>query len=144
MIINYFRIALRNILKSKVFSAINLIGMSVGMAASILILYFVLYETSFDRFHKNAKQIYRVELGTYRAGALENESALTSPAVGKSLIDNFPDVEAFTRVASNPGKTIIIANDKSYKEEKAFIVDPSFLEVFDFELIQGSADKMLS
>jgi putative ABC transport system permease protein len=144
MIASYFRIAFRNILKSKIFSAINLIGISVGMAASILILYFVLYETSFDKFHKNAERIYRVEVGTYRAGTLENESALTPPAVGKSLIDNFNEVEAFTRIASNPGKTIIIANDKSYREEKTYLADPSLLKVFDFELIQGNSDNMLS
>jgi putative ABC transport system permease protein len=144
MIANYFKIAFRNILKSKIFSAINLIGISVGMAASILILYFVLYETSFDKFHKNAERIYRVEVGTYRAGSLENQSALTPPAVGKSLIDNFNEVEAFTRIASNPGKTIIIANNKSYREEKTYLADPSLLKVFDFELIQGNSDNMLS
>ena len=144
MIANYFKIALRNILKSKIFSAINLIGISVGMVASILILYFVLYETSFDKFHKTSERIYRVEVGTYRAGTLENESALTPPAVGKSLIDNFNEVEAFTRIASNPGKTIIIANDKSYREEKTYLADPSLLKVFDFELIQGNSDNMLS
>jgi len=144
MIANYFRIALRNLLKSKVFSAINLIGISVGMAASILILYFVLYETSFDRFHKNAERIYRIEVETYRAGTLENESALTPPAVGKSLMDNFNEVEAFTRIASNAGKTIIIANDKSYREEKTYLADPSLFKVFDFELVQGSPDNVLS
>ncbi len=144
MIANYFRIAFRNLLKSRVFSTINLTGISIGMAASILILYFVLYETSFDRFHKDAEQIYRVEVATYRAGVLESESALTPPAVGKSLMDNFTEVEAFTRIASNPGKTIIIANDKSYREEKAYLADPSLLKVFDFELIQGSPEDALS
>lgn len=144
MIANHFKIAFRNILKSKIFSAINLIGISVGMAASIHILNFVLYETSFDKFHKNSERIYRVEVGTYRAGKLENESALTPPAVGKSLIDNFNEVETFTRIVSNPGKTIIIANDKSYREEKTYLADPSLLKVFNFELIQGNSDNMLS
>lgn len=144
MLANYVRIAFRNILKSKLFSAINLIGISIGMAASIFILYFILYETSFDGFHKNANSIYRIEIGTYRSGVLESESALTSPAVGKSFIENFPDVEAFTRIAANPGKTIVISNDKSYRVEKAYIVDPSLLETFNFELIQGSSDKTLA
>ena len=144
MVANYFKIAFRNILKSKIFSAINLIGISVGMAASILILYFVLYETSFDKFHEHAERIYRVEVGTYRAGLLENQSALTPPAVGKALIDIFPEVEEFARIASNPGKTIIIANDKSYREEKTYLVDRSLLKVFAFELIQGNSDNMLA
>lgn len=144
MLSNHVKVAFRNILKSRIFSAISLIGISAGMAASIFILYYVLYETSFDKFHKNVERIYRVEVGTHRAGSFENKSALTPPAVGKSLSDNFSEVEVFTRIASNPGKTIIIVNDKSYREEKTYLADSSLLDVFDFELIQGSSRKLLS
>lgn len=144
MIIEYFKIAFRNFFKYKVFSAINVLGISIGMTASIFVLIYVLYETSFDRFHKNAKQLYRVEVDTYRDDALENESALTSPAVGRSLIDNFPVIEHFTRIASNPGKTIIISNDKSYREEKTYLVDSALLTVFDIELVQGNPQSALS
>lgn len=144
MIKNYYAIALRNILRNKGISFINVMGISIGMASSFFILYFLLFETSFDTFHANANNIYRIELDTYRNGVLENKSALTPPAVGKSLLENYPEVENYARIASNAGKTIILYNDKSFKEAKAYIADPSVFEVFSFELVKGNPVNLFS
>jgi putative ABC transport system permease protein len=79
-------------------------GISIGMASSFLILYFLLFETSYDTFHANANNIYRIELDTYRNGVLENKSALTPPAVGISLLENCPEVENYARICFKCGQ----------------------------------------
>lgn len=144
MIKNYYAIALRNILRNKGISFINVMGISIGMASSFLILFFLLFETSYDTFHANGNNIYRVELDTYRNGVLENKSALTPPAVGISLLENYPEVESYARIASNAGKTVILFGNKSFKEAKAYIADPSVFEVFSFELLKGNPENLFS
>ena len=144
MIGNYIAIALRNIFRSKFFSFINVIGLSVGMAASILILYFVIFENSYDRFHPNAESIYRVELDTYRSAQLESKSTLTPPAVAVSLHNNFPEVEEIARVASNPGKALFTLEQNSVKEARAYIADSSIFNVFKFEFLKGNPVNLLT
>lgn len=144
MISNYIQTALRNIFRSKFFSFINVVGLSVGMAASVVILYFVTFENSYDKFHPDAANIYRVELDTYREAALESKSALTPPAVAISLINNFPDVEGIARIASNPGKVLITLDQSNVKESRAYIADSSIFNVMGFEFIKGNSDDLFT
>lgn len=143
MISNYIATAFRNIFRSKFFSFINVIGLSVGMAASILILYFVAFENSYDRFHPNAKDIYRIEMDTYRSSQLESKSTLTPPAIAASLHNDFPEVEEIARVASNPGKALLKLGQNTVKEARSYIADSSIFNVFAFDFIQGTPDKLL-
>ena len=85
----YLKIAIRNILRHKVYSFINIVGLSVGMACTILILMWVQYELSFDRYHEKADRIYR--LATYGAiGKMKGEYALSNYIAGKTLANDFP------------------------------------------------------
>ena len=119
-------------------------GIAVGMTASVLILYFVRFETSYDSFHRDACDLYRVELDTYRDGILESKSALTAPAVGQSLHRNFPEVESVARIASNPGKVIISYNNTTFRETKAYLADSSVFRVFTFEWLAGDQRSLFS
>src|ERR1700745_2274497 len=97
MIKNYFKIAWRNLWKNKVYSAINIAGLSIGMAACILIMLFVLYEKSFDNFH--TKNIYRLnEVQKFEGMVASQKVALSMFPMGPTLKNDFPDIRNFTRV----------------------------------------------
>src|SRR6266516_3871206 len=97
MIKNYFKIAWRNLWKNKVYSAINIAGLSIGMAACIVILLFVFYERSFDRFL--SKNIYRLnEVQKFEGMVASQKVALSMFPMGPTLKNEFPEVNNFTRI----------------------------------------------
>lgn len=140
MIKNYLTIALRSFLKHKSFTILNVVGLSLGMVASLLILQYVKYERSYDTFHSNAADVYRIQYNQWQSGKLRFECAAAVPAVGPAMKNNFPEVKAFTRlfpvsgIASyeSPQRGVI-----SFREEKMQITDPAVFEVFDFNLLKG-------
>lgn len=98
MVKSYLKTALRNILRSKSFSIINVTGLSIGVAAFLLIIVYVSSELDYDKFHRNSSNIYRVTLDQY----LNNELILTSaenyPGVGPAMTTEFPEVRSFARL----------------------------------------------
>src|SRR5438552_18745584 len=97
MIKNYFKIAWRNLWKNKVFSVINVIGLAIGMAACIVIMLFVLYERSFDRFHK--KNIYRLnEVQKFEGMVAAQKVALSMFPMAPTLKEEFPEIKNYTRI----------------------------------------------
>src|SRR4029079_16648445 len=98
MIKNYFKTAWRNLTMSKTFSFINIAGLSIGMAACLLILQYVSFELSYDRFNKNAADIYRVVNDRYQHGKLVQHGTITYSAIGKALKNDYPEVVENTRV----------------------------------------------
>lgn len=133
---NYLKITFRNLWKHKSFSAINILGLAIGMAVCMLILQYVSFELSYDQFHTNSKNIYRVINDRYQAGKRTQHSPQTYSAIGKALKDDYPDeIADYVRVQpifSN----ILLYNDKK-TEETGFAVDNSFLSVFSFTLLAG-------
>ena len=112
---NYFKTAWRNLWKNKVYSAINVIGLSIGMAACIAILIFVSYERSFDNFH--TKNIYRLnEVQKFEGMVAAQKVALSMYPMGPTLRAEFPEVENFTRINA-AGNTPLEADtiSKSFK-----------------------------
>src|SRR5688500_9661021 len=99
MLQNYFKLAVRNILKHKFFSAINILGMSIGIAACLLILLYVVDELSFDRFHANANRIYQVGLQA-KIGDQDITTGNTCPPMAETLVEEVPGVEAATRISN--------------------------------------------
>lgn len=89
MVRNYFKLALRNIMKYKFFSAINILGMSIGIAAFLLILLYVVHELSYDRFHADADRIYQVGLHG-RIGDQDIMSSTTCPPMAETLVKEVP------------------------------------------------------
>jgi len=141
MISNYIKIAFRNFAKQKSYTLLNVIGLSLGMAASLLIIQYVKYERSFDTFHSHAKDVYRIQYNGWQNGKLNFESAVAVPAVGPALKNNFPEVEEYTRFLpisgiikyERPGEEPI-----SFREERAQYADTSIFKVFDFKLSHGN------
>jgi putative ABC transport system permease protein len=141
MIKNYLKIAWRNIWKNKVFSAINIIGLSVGMAACIVIMLFVSYEKSFDNFH--TKNIYRLnEVQTIGAQGATQKVALSMFPMGPTLKLEFPEIKNFTRVHWM-NKYQLTQETKKIFVPQVFFVDSTFLKIFDFKVIKGDKQTAL-
>lgn len=135
MIRNYFKTAWRNIWKSKVFSAINIFGLAVGMAACIVILLFVYYERSFDNLH--IKNIYRLnEVQKFEGMGASQKVALSMFPMGPTLKADFPEVKNFTRVRWQQKFPLNYGLKRVYMPQ-VFFVDSVFLKMFDFKLLRG-------
>lgn len=141
MLLNYILAFLRQVSRNKVFTILNLLGLSVGMAAFMLLLQFVIYENSFDEFHHNSDQIYRVRYDAYRNGNRMFASAAAVPAVGPAMKNNFPEVLEYSWAFPQSG---VLTNDQnvSYRERKIQIATPSFLKMFDWEMIAGDTSAL--
>ena len=138
---NYFTTAWRNLKKNKAFSLINIVGLAIGLAACIVIILFVLYEKGFDSLH--TKNIYRLdEVQKFEGMVAPQNVALSMFPMGPTLKSDFPEVQNFTRVRENQNLLV------SYQEKKLYIpaifwVDSTFLDIFDFKLIEGNRSTAL-
>ena len=138
---NYIKIALRNIMRHKGFSFINILGLAIGMAVCILIMQYVSYENSYDKFHNNYENIYRVQFNIYHHGELKVECAAAVPAVGPAMKDNFPEVLEYCRAFPTSG--IMTYGDKSFREEDIQVVNTAFINMLSFPLIKGDPEIAL-
>jgi putative ABC transport system permease protein len=142
MIKNYFKIGWRNLRKNKVFSLINILGLSLGMAACLLILQYVNFELSYDHFNKNASDIYRVVNDRYQNNKLIQHGTITYSAVSKAMKDDYPEVLNYTRVLPN-GNVFITYNDKKIPKEQSLAVDNSFFSMFSYPFLAGDSKAAL-
>src|SRR5664279_2686897 len=142
MLKNYFKIAWRNLVNNKTDSAINIIGLSIGMAACLLILEFVSFELSYDRFNRNADNIYRVTNDRYQHGKLLQHGTITYSAVGPAMKKDFPEILNNTRVEPL-GNIILSDNEKKYEVKNTMAADNEFLSVFSYPLLAGDAKTAL-
>lgn len=126
----------RQISRNKIFTILNLLGLSVGMAAFMLLIQFVIYENSFDEFHRDSDSIYRIRYDGYRNGTRMFACAAAVPAVGPAMKNNFPEVLEYSWAFPLAG---VLTNDQniSYRERKIQVATPSFLTMFDWGLIAG-------
>lgn len=142
MFSNYFKVALRNILKHKGFSIINMFGLAVGMAVCILILLWVQDETSYDKFNQNIDELYRItEHQNYTDGNIF-PVAVTPELIGPALKDDYPEVLEFTRLRILNG-VLVKYQDQAFYEDGICFADPAILEMFSFPLIEGNKDTAL-
>lgn len=141
MIRNYLLVALRNLIKNRVSSIVNVLGLAIGMTAFILIIQYVRYELSYDRFHEKAGRIYRIQQDRYNKGEITTQWAAGCSAVGHALFENFPEVENFTRFQIFDG--IFSTGEKKFREERIYIADTSFFEIFSFGLVRGDPSTLL-
>ena len=128
---NYLKIALRNLLRNRGFSAINILGLSVGMASAVLILLWMYNEISYDRFHRNADQLYAAwNRGTFdgKLQCWDNTPKILAP----TLKNEFPEIVNTSRNYSR--WYVTRAGDKKISSE-AIVTDPAFLQMFDLSLI---------
>ncbi len=141
---NYFKIAWRNILKAKAFSLINMAGLALGLAACLLILQFVNFERSYDRFHKNTADIYRVKLDRLYPDR-RDESAGCTAFLGPALKQAFPEVQAYTKLwGTKHLSNILTYEGHNYLEQQLYYADESFFEVFSYDLVAGDKESALT
>src|SRR5688572_33162698 len=107
MIKHYLKISFRNLWKYKSFSAINILGLAIGMAACLLILQYVSFKLSYDQFNKNANDIYRVANDRYQNGKLIQHGTITYSAVGRAMNDDYEEVIGNTRIEPTREKIIM-------------------------------------
>lgn len=146
MLRNFIVIACRNLLHHKVFSCINMLGLAIGIAASLLLLQYVAYERSYDAFHTNADNIYRIQHDTYKSGVLESRSAITYYGAAPAIKENFREVTKYVRLHRADGMFNHYNNSGeliSHYEKKAFYADSTFFDIFSFPLITGDKNKIL-
>jgi len=132
MIKNYLKIAFRNIVRHKAFAAINIAGLAIGMACSIFILLWVQNELSFDRFNKNAGEIYRV-LG--RAG--DFQAAINPAPMVADLQVKIPSIKNTVRL-TQPSTNVFEVGVRKFEEKRVFYADSTFLQVFSYKLVKGN------
>ena len=122
---NYLKITLRSLKRHKIFSFINIFGLSVGLACSMLILLFVHNELSYDSFHKNADRIYRLSLFENYAKDNQHFNSITPGVIGPMLKSYYPQIENAVRISLMAGK--VTYGSKSFSEQYE-LVDPDFFE----------------
>jgi putative ABC transport system permease protein len=131
MLKNYFKIALRNILRHKSYSILNISGLAIGLASSILILLWVQNELNYDRFNANADKLYRL---TCSAG--DFKAAVSPAGMAAGLQAEMPEIKATVRL-SKPTTNLFEVGTRKFEEKRGFFADSNFLEVFSYKLIKG-------
>ncbi|GAB3557536.1 ABC transporter permease [Spirosoma fluminis] len=142
MIRNYLTIAWRNLNRNRAFSAINIAGLSIGLATCILISLFVLDELSYDRFNEKADRIVRVYFEGSMSGGKIHE-AHVMPPVAQTLKANYPEVREATRLRK-AGAPIIAYGNQTFKETAVVFADSNFFEVFTLPFVKGDPKTALS
>lgn len=141
MLKNYFLIAIRHILKQKFYSFINILGLTIGIAASLFIILYITDEINYDRFHTNIDRLYRVGLNGKLAGQ-EVHVVSTPPPLASALVNEVPGVEHAVRLWQW-GDVVIRYEDKVFTEDLIFHTDSNFFKVFSFELLEGDPETAL-
>ena len=143
MLKNYIKITLRNIKRNKVFSFINIAGLAIGMACCILIVNYIVFESSYDRFHKNANRIYRVNT-LLEIGGRGGNLASTNHPIGDYLKENYAEVlnsAKFRRYKY--GQTLIEYEQNKFFENRVYYADDSVLDVFTYPMLIGDPKTAL-
>ena len=140
MLKNYFKIAVRRLGKSKLFTLINVVGLTTGITSCLLISLFVINEFSYDRFNKKADRIVRMTM-EYGEGGKE-KVAVTGTKAGPQLKRTFPQIEAFVRMYN--GAPVVSFGEKIFRENRFLYADSSVLNVFSFPLLQGNMQSVLN
>ena len=139
---NFFLIALRNLFKHKGFSFINIFGLAIGIAASLLIFQYARFELSYDRFEAKADRIYRIQLDRYNQGKLATQWAAGAAGIGPAVKDAFPEVESLARLRNDNG--VVTYKDQEFREEHLYFANDNFLSMFSYPALAGSIRGALS
>jgi putative ABC transport system permease protein len=142
MLKSYLTTAWRNIRKNKVFSAINIVGLAIGMAACLLILQYVNFELSYDQFNKNVGDLYRVYNDRFQNGKLIQHGTITYSGISKAMQDDFPEVINHSRVEPY-GQVVVTEGVRMFGKQDAMFVDNSFLTMFSYPFLTGDLQTAL-
>ncbi|HTL08863.1 MAG TPA: ABC transporter permease [Chitinophagaceae bacterium] len=141
MLKNYLLLAFNNFRKQKMFSLINILGLTVGITCCLMIFLFILNELSYDSFHKNAGSMYRV-MRVGNVNGKRSEIPYLSPPYATALVNDFPDaVQEAVRIS--PDNDLISYGNISFNEKRIYLADDNFFTFFSFPLLQGNAATVL-
>jgi putative ABC transport system permease protein len=143
MIKNYLKVSVRNLLKHKGYALINILGLAVGIAASVLIFLYISHEMSYDKFHEKADRAYRITADWSNQGDSRIHQLGTPYILAQTIRENYPEVESITQISGPLGDVIIRYRDTAFKETEAFCAEPSFFDVFSFPLLKGNPETSL-
>lgn len=139
---NYFLMAFRNLQRHRAYTLISIFGLAIGLSAAILILNYLQFERSYDRFHADADRIYRVAIRHIKEGNIESESHVFTPPIGEDMKKNFPEVEDFVRMTGQrPGYFNV--DNTVHKESGVRYASEDFFQVFSFKLRSGDPQYAL-
>lgn len=139
---NYLAISLRNIRQNPLYAFINIFSLAIGLAACLVIYLFITDERSFDAFHAKNESIYRLDEVQNFPGTNEQKVALSMPGMGPAFLKDFPEVANFTRFI-NRGNQLVIKGENRLIIPSIAYVDSTFLEIFDFDVLQGDRSTAL-
>jgi putative ABC transport system permease protein len=142
MLKNYFKTAIRNLFKHKVFSLINVFGLALGIAACLLILQYIWFERSYDNFHEKGARIFRVQQNRYNEGKLSTQWAAGAAGIGPAVKEGIPEVESFAKLTKTGG--VITYQNEKFREEKMYYANDAFLPMFSYKIIKGKAEGALA
>jgi len=139
---NYLKIALRNIIRNKGYSIINILGLAIGMACCLFIFLYIQEELSYDNHHKNVDRLYRVVMH-FESESFTADFAKVGPPVGLKLREDFPQVESVARLMKNYRPLVKYENKKFY-EERFYYAEPELFDIITFPFLQGNPNNALS
>jgi len=139
---NFLKIAFRNLTKRWGYSAINIFGLALGLAACLVIYLFVKYELSYDRFHSKADRVFRVTREATVSGQVSAYAA-SNYSLADLLEENIPEIESITRFGRTRGWVSTEDKGMRFREERFLLAEPSFFNVFDVEFLAGNPKTAL-
>ncbi len=142
MLYNYLKTTLRNIRIYKIYSLINISGLAIGTACSILIMLYVLDELSFDTFHEKADRIFRIE-AKGQIGNTDITGSNSSAILNRTLREEYPEIITATSIAFR-SNYLVRYEDRIFKENRIILTDTTFFDVFTFPLTQGDKKRVLA
>ena len=144
MFLNYFKIVLRNLKKNKAYTFINVLGLVIGMTAFLFIMQYVVFELSYDEFHQNSENIYRVESQFFDGEELTDDWATSSYGYGPAMKMEFPEIVEYSRVNLwNCERVVSYKEDIKFREKNVFLADSAFLTMFSYPFLEGDPRKAL-
>ncbi len=142
---NYVKVSLRNLAKNKIYSVINILGLSVGISCFVILMLWVIDEGSYDAFHKNSSNIYRTVL-VDKSSNVETKYAITSAPVGPAIVEEFPEIINQVRIIKPAGRQALIENKKEnkvfYEADMAW-ADNEYFDVFSVKMLLGNPGTAL-
>jgi putative ABC transport system permease protein len=145
MLKNYVKIAIRNMMRNKVYSLINILGLSIGVACCLLLALYIQEEYAVDKHHARVEDVYRITTTFQNIGNIR-QSAACSPPIAMAMKDEIPEVQVAARLLNPPGvaQNLIRYEENMFYESDGFIADSTIFSILSYDFIEGNPDKALS
>lgn len=143
MLKNYLVIAYRNLIRQKGYSAINIFGLAIGIAACLLILQYVAYELSYEEMLEDRESVYRVNQDRYDNGQLSTQWASGAYAVGNSFKEAFPEIDSYVKLVADNSGVVVTSVAEGLKVKNPYFASEQFFQMFSFPLLKGDKQTVL-